>query len=314
MHPAPSVIAFTALSGAGYGLLFLLGLGKLLQLPWAADRIAFGIGLALALAFITVGLLASTRHLRRPERAWRAVTQWRSSWLSREGVLALLTFPPAGLLLLLAPLLNEQGWLPQLLALLSLAGAAATVFATAMIYASLKPVRQWHQPKVPPLYLLLALGTGAPLLSCLLAFHADGPVFAYLAAVLLLVAWIVKRLYWNDIDREVPISDLGTATGLGRKGKVSLLEPPHTDESYLTQEMGYRVARKHAGKLRLIAQAAALVGVAALVLSGLAGSGWGPFFLSLAGALLALGAVAVERWLFFAEATHTVSLYYGKAA
>ena len=52
--------------------------------------------LALALAAITVGLLSSTLHLGHPERAWRAFSQWRSSWLSREGVLALATYLPAG--------------------------------------------------------------------------------------------------------------------------------------------------------------------------------------------------------------------------
>ncbi|MEO1190401.1 MAG: DmsC/YnfH family molybdoenzyme membrane anchor subunit [Pseudomonadota bacterium] len=314
MHPAPSVIAFTALSGAGYGLLFLLSLGYLLQLPWSADAWAFGIGLAVALGFITVGLLASTRHLRRPERAWRAVTQWRSSWLSREGVFALATFPPAAGLLLTGPLLGMQGWLPLLCALLSVIGAAATVLATAMIYASLKPIRQWHHPKVPPLYLLLALASGAPLLSCLLAFEPEAAPLAFVAAGLLLVAWVMKQSYWRDIDRSAPLATLASATGLQRKGDVTLLEPPHTQDNYLTEEMGYRVARKHSGKLRLLALGFALAALVCLVFAGLSGGGWTQLFFSLPAALLALVAVGIERWLFFAEATHTVSLYYGKAA
>src|SRR5690606_16348531 len=80
VHPAASVILFTTTSGAGYGLLALLGLlgpaGLVPQGRW------FGFaGLGLALALVTAGLLASTFHLGRPERAWRAVSQWRSSWL-----------------------------------------------------------------------------------------------------------------------------------------------------------------------------------------------------------------------------------------
>ena len=34
--------------------------------------------LALALLLITAGLLSSLKHLGRPERAWRALSQWRS--------------------------------------------------------------------------------------------------------------------------------------------------------------------------------------------------------------------------------------------
>ena len=96
MHPAYSVILFTTASGAGYGLLFGLALFTLVGgLP---EDPAFWLGGAgLAFAMVTFGLLASTAHLGHPERAWRALSQWRSSWLSREGVAAVLSYPVAGL-------------------------------------------------------------------------------------------------------------------------------------------------------------------------------------------------------------------------
>ena len=89
MHPALSIILFTTLSGLGYGLAFVLGLGVL-------DPHAISTRLAhpLALALIAGGLLSSTLHLGNPQRAWRALSQWRTSWLSREGVLAIVTFVP----------------------------------------------------------------------------------------------------------------------------------------------------------------------------------------------------------------------------
>src|SRR5690606_14732396 len=89
MHPAYSIIAFTTLSGLGYGLAAVLGLGLL-------DPAAVSTKLAhvLALGLITGGLLASTLHLGNPQRAWRALSQWRTSWLSREGVSAIATFIP----------------------------------------------------------------------------------------------------------------------------------------------------------------------------------------------------------------------------
>ncbi len=314
MHPAASVIAFTSLSGAGYGLLFLLSFGSLLRFSWAADRWVMGIGLALALAFIGIGLLASTQHLKSPERARFAFSQWRSSWLSREGVLAVATFLPAGLLFLSLPLLGSTGWFTLLCALLSGVGAVATVFATAMIYASLKPIRQWHHPKVPPVYLMMGLACGAAMLAVLLSFAAGGTWASFLAALVLLGAWVLKQLYWKDIDTMPAFSTMESATGLGRIGKVKLLEPPHTEENYLMSEMGYKVARKHAKKLRFIALALGLIAVALLALAGIVGMGWGQLVFALPAALVALASVAVERWLFFAEAKHSVTLYYGRAA
>ena len=46
--------------------------------------------------------------------------------------------------------------------------AAATVATTAMIYASLKPVAQWHSSYTLPAYLIYAAMTGAVLLNALL--------------------------------------------------------------------------------------------------------------------------------------------------
>ncbi|MGB2893464.1 MAG: DmsC/YnfH family molybdoenzyme membrane anchor subunit, partial [Albidovulum sp.] len=92
MHPAPSVILFTTLSGAGFGLLFVLATGAVAVFGLEAFLL-WGLGYLLA----TAGLLASTFHLGRPERAMRAFSQWRTSWLSREAWAA------AGALLMLAP-------------------------------------------------------------------------------------------------------------------------------------------------------------------------------------------------------------------
>ena len=93
MHPAASIIVFTTLSGLGYGLAAVLGLG-LLDPAALATRLAY----LLALALISGGLMSSTLHLGNPQRAWRALSQWRSSWLSREGVLAIATLCAADLL------------------------------------------------------------------------------------------------------------------------------------------------------------------------------------------------------------------------
>src|SRR3546814_1133677 len=95
MHPALSVIFFTTLSGAGYGLLAWLGVSiALLNLRGQVPSALVGVQLAallLGLVLSTIGLLISLGHLGQPLRAWRAFSQWRTSWLSREGVVSIPT-------------------------------------------------------------------------------------------------------------------------------------------------------------------------------------------------------------------------------
>ena len=314
MHPAPSIIVFTTLSGAGYGLLLVLALGGVLGPIPAWPGLGL-VGMALALGLISVGLLSSTLHLGHPERAWRAVSQWRSSWLSREGVMALITYLPALIFASDWVLFGTTGGIFWLFALLAAVGAAATVWCTAMIYASLKPIRQWHHPLVAPIYLAFALMTGSLLALPLLAFAGAPHVrVGWLAALAILLAWGLKTLWWRSIDRDQPVSTPESATGLGRLGLVGMLDPPHTETNYLLHEMAFRIGRRHGRKLRRLSYASG-VG-AALVLSLLALASTGP----LAGVLAALAAaaglvgVAIERWLFFAEARHTVTLYYRRRA
>ena len=310
MHPAPSIILFSTASGAGYGLLFLLGLAGPLGLIPAERWLGFA-GLALGLGAVTFGLLASTFHLGHPERAWRAISQWRSSWLSREGAMALITYVPALIFAAGWVLLERNGGLFAPFGLLAAAGAAATVWCTAMIYASLGTVREWRDPLVGPLYLAFALMTGSLLGHAVLALFQVPRTWAGVLAVLATIfAFGLKAAYWQRLGRQASASTPETATGLGAFGQVRMLDPPHTQTNYLLSEMGYQVARKHALKLRQLAcglaAAAALLTIASLLAPGLAR------LLAVLGAASGLGAVVVERWLFFAEATHTVVLYYGR--
>jgi DMSO reductase anchor subunit len=145
MNPAPSIVVFTTASGAGYGLLAWLGVLRPLGLLPADAGFAL-LALLLAAVLITAGLLSSLKHLGRPERAWRALSQWRSSWLSREGVAAIATYIP--LVAMGYALLTEAPRLAQAAGLLAAAGAVVTIWCTGMIYGSLKTVRQWRCPGV----------------------------------------------------------------------------------------------------------------------------------------------------------------------
>src|SRR5215468_6058700 len=177
MHPAYSVIFFTSASGGGYLLLALLGVfGAFGILP--ADPVLGVVGFGFGFVMVTAGLLSSTFHLGQPLRAWRAFSQWRSSWLSREGVASLVCFAPALILFALTwrygdAIARQVLGADATLALRAIgaalaACAALTVFCTARIYTSLKTIAAWHNAFVLPGYLLFALLGGAAWLWLLL--------------------------------------------------------------------------------------------------------------------------------------------------
>lgn len=301
MHPAVSVIFFTVTSGAGLGMIFLLGLGFPVDAsgPWVFFVGLVGGGLAVA------GLLASTFHLGHPERAWRALSQWRSSWLSREGIAAVVTLVVFGIYVLIW---LATGSRHQLLGLIAAVAAALTVFTTSMIYAQLKTVPQWNSRLTPLVYGGFALGSGW-LLASALGTHEAPELWGVL---LIALAWGAKWFWWMRAGRS-RLADAGsspeTATGLGFIGKVRLLERPHTGENYLTKEMVHRIGRKHAHRLRMLALLlGGVVPIAILAIVGLSGA---PGVFNLIAAVSMLAGLLAERWLFFAEAEHAVSLYYG---
>lgn len=289
MHPAPSVIIFTSFSGLGFGMLFWLGLG----MPGSTGFTAF-VFFTVAYLLAVGGLLASTFHLGHPERFFRAFTQWRTSWLSREAWTSVVT------LFLMAAYGAGLVFLGTRYALLGVIGAALsmlTVFTTAMIYTQMKTVPRWRHWTTPALFLTLSLGGGA-LLAGQVRFAL--PLLA-IAGTLQLLAWIGgdKRLIQSG-------SNIATATGLGNLGTVRAFEPPHTGTNYLLREMVYVVARKHATRLRLIALVFGF-GLPIVLLSLPFSHIWALLaVLSHVGGLLAL------RWLFFAEVEHVVGLYYGR--
>jgi DMSO reductase anchor subunit len=314
MHPALSIIFFTTASGAGFALLLLIGIGVPLAL--LPENAGFGLAvLATAFALSAGGLVSSVFHLGRPERAWRALSQWRSSWLSREGVLAVLTLGLAAIFAIGWIFFGAISGIVGLCGILAAALALGTIYCTGMIYASLKPIHQWHNRWVVPNYLALGMMAGFLLLDLIVRFWVASPVgTALFTLVAVIAAWSAKEAYWRFIDTTSAPSSVASATALGRRGQVQVLELPHTQENYLLKEMGYQIARKHRTRLRAIVRVAAFAFPALLTLVALFGSAEiGALAAALAVLSAALGLV-VERWLFFAEAKHTVTLYYGAAA
>jgi sulfite dehydrogenase (quinone) subunit SoeC len=317
MHPAYSVIVFTCASGAGYGLLIWLALSGLVG-SWTV-RLGATAPTAFVLSFvlITVGLLSSTAHLGRPERAWRAFSQWQTSWLSREGVLAVLTYGVGGPFALVWMFGDptERGFL-AVLGFATLLSATATLWCTGMIYGSLTTIRSWNMPHVAPLYVVFGLLTGRLLLNVIVAITAGGVSGRAIGLTLLLglTAWLAKAHYWTTIDGAARTWTIGDATGLGRFGQVRPLDPPHTQANFVMREMGFQVARKHA--LRLRRASAVLLFLMPIVFTCALSLGTGIIaqVSAMAALLCAAVGVIIERWLFFAEAEHVSMLYYGREA
>ncbi|GLQ33848.1 DMSO reductase [Amylibacter marinus] len=289
MHPAPSVILFTALSGLGFGMLASLGLGN----PDVTGLSAF-IFFALAFALTIGGLLASVFHLGNPKNAIKAFSQWRSSWLSREGILSVLALSIMGIYAIGAIFLGVR-W--HVLGATGAILSVATVFTTSMIYTQLKSIPRWNHWNTPVLFLSLTIAGGALM---------TGQVRCAIAA--LIIAGVIQIVTWYMGDRRFAAraSTIGTATGLGDIGQVRMFEPPHTGTNYLLSEMVYVVGRKHGQKLRVIALG--LMVVLPVILLCLSQD----HFTGAIAVISHLIGVFVSRWLFFAQAEHVVGLYYGQ--
>jgi len=289
MHPSPSVIIFTALSGLGFGLLVFLGL-KMPDVTGVLAFIFFVIGFGLAVG----GLISSTFHLGRPERSIKAFKQWRSSWLSREAIAAVFT------LSVMAVYAIGRIFFDYDIRILGVAGAImsiVTVFTTSMIYAQLKSIPRWNTKLTPAYFLSLSLAGGA-LLAGQIKF----------CLLLLLISGIIQLLVWIKGDRALALSGttIESGTGLGTIGRVRAFEPPHTGTNYLLKEFVHIVGRKHSAKLRIIALIL-MIGTPILLLS-LSFS----HFLAALSVISHISGLFISRWLFFAEAEHVVGLYYGK--
>ena len=316
MNPALSVIFFTTLSGAGYGLLAWTALAAL----FAATDAPLLASIALALVLVTAGLLSSLAHLGQPQRAWRALSQWRTSWLSREGVASLLTFAPA-LLLALALLpgmisgdaqarVSSLALPGQLVASVLIACTLATVACTAMIYASLKPIPAWRHRLVR---------AGVPAVRGVLRRAAAGgvvaggrtarPALSLLAGV---AAIALVGCKWTLLARHRPQRPAGDARRCGRPARAhgrrcSSARTPKPITSPARWRSWWRASTRRAcGGWRTVLFA--LVPIACVAAGVAVSRAVGSWF-ALA-AVSALAGAFVERWLFFAQARHMVTLYY----
>ena len=311
MKPDLSVIYFTVCSGTGYGIiisLLALFLNNNTNILISTKIII----IILSFFLIISGLISSTLHLGHPKRAWRALSQWRSSWLSREGVAAIITFIPLTLFMFFW-ILIENNKLAFILLIISSIFSIITTFCTAKIYSSIKAIPAWNNPLVSIIYILNALTLGSIFnFTILFIFEVRIYILENLIITLALKTLFIKLLYWYSIKKESK-SNIGTATGLGNKNSTSFFEGPHTGKNYLTSEMINNINISNSYILRLLVCIFTYITPTYYMIQK-------PYLIYdnnvinitlLLISFLAFFGMFIERYLFFIESKHTISLYYG---
>lgn len=322
MHPAFSVVFLTTLIGVGQGLFLALYTGQLYSvvkvLPVQDSATFYGIGSAIAVAFLAAGLLASFFHLGHPERAWRSAARWRTSWLSRE----VIVLPAFMGMTALYGLVHYSGWNPVLFTfretfevdLSLIIGALNTALAftlflcTAMIYACIKFLQEWATPLTVVNYTLLGSASGFTLATAFAAYQGSGltPFYGGWAIILTLAAFVTRV---SSLVRNARIkhkSTLQTAIGIRHERIVQKAQGFMTG-SFNTREFFHGAP---APVFRLV-KWVFLFAVFPLPIVFLAiglGPGVATAFV-IAFSIQYLGLLA-ERWYFFAQSNHPQNLYY----
>ncbi|MDH3221254.1 MAG: dimethyl sulfoxide reductase anchor subunit [Gammaproteobacteria bacterium] len=320
MKPAISVLLLTTLIGAGQGLflayysaewLVLLNILPLTQSDYGGEAAG------LSFLLLAAGLLASFFHLGHPERAWRAAAMWRSSWLSRE-VIAL----PAAMALILAyaltkltendPLVFSLGSrIPLSVSMLAGFGAVLAVCAlfvcTAMIYACLRFLRQWHSPLTVLNFILMGCASGFTLATVLAAFTEDTSLgyFSGMAIFLTIAALLSRYASLSRNRRLRSPSSLQSAIGVHHPS-IRQLAQGAMGGSFNTRAFIHNYGT---ALLRLVRRGFILLAFVAPVVLLLVASPATPSLLVIAFALQYIGLLA-ERWYFFIEAEHPQNIYY----
>ena len=308
MHPSKSIIFFTVISGTGYGIF----IGLLFNILFIEISYSLNYKLFISLVsflMIVLGLLSSTLHLGHPERAWRAFSQWKSSWLSREGLVSVITFFPMVLFYYFwINNINGYVFLLIILCIFSL----LTIFCTGQMYATLKTIPSWNNSLVTPIYIFNGITVGS-LFVYSINFYFNYNIFLYekFIIITIILNLLLKISYWILI-RQKTDTNIQTAVGIKSKN-ISFFEGPHTGKNYLTTEMINKSNNKNNNLLRLTFCILTFI-IPLYMINQYSTLIVDQFILKLSMIfvfILALVGMIIERYLFFIQSKHVVGLYYG---
>ena len=306
MHPAFSIVFFTTLAGCAQGLVVALAVAVLAGLTLSPGFL--GTALAVACGLLLGGLASSFLHLGRPERAWRAIMMWRTSWMSRE-VLLLPAFIGIVALWWLALRADVGAGWQWLLPLAAILGALLLWYCTAMIYACMRFIQEWAHPLTIINYTLIGLSSGLVLACALAAALGEAGLLraaAPWALVATLVAWGTRAMALRRNAALKPKSTLQSATGIRNQHLVQK-SMGMSAGSFNTREFFHGASQIALRQVKLTFQVLGFALPAALLAWGLLG---GPAWAWMLALLLQVPGLVAERWFFFAQAQHPQNLYY----
>jgi len=309
MNPSLAVIFLTLFSGSGFGLMAVVAAVNDFHIDGGFSPLRTAIAVVLALLLVTIGMISSTAHLANPKNAWRAFARWRTSWLAREGIFAVLFYPLAIAYLGWVFFMNtNQGLVALILANGAAIVALITIFCQGMIYACLRTIRQWHTPLVPANFYILGLALGTTILATMrLMVKGPDKTLIGMSIALLIAAGVMKAIYYFWIGKPSGTT-LQTATGFSR-GKVRLLDQGHTFGTFLTREFSNCITPLTATRFKIAVYILGFMIPAGILILGLH-EPIGIF--ALMAPLAAFVGIGMERYLFFVEAQHVVNLYHGR--
>ena len=300
MRPAWSIIVFTTLAGAGQGLFLALFAA---DLAGRAARHFLFIGSALAALLCLAGLASSFFHLGRPGRSWRSAAMWRTSWLSRE-VIVLPAFIAAAGAYSAAQLFSLHEW-ARVLGWLAVVLCVALFVCTAMIYACLKFLQEWHSPLTFINFFALGCASGATAAAALAAGLQPAllPACTALALALGLIGFLLRAGTFVRNARLHPKSTTQSAIGV-RNPKVRQISQGQMGGSYNTREFFHGRSAATVTAVRVAFLVLGFPLPAALLYMGQPAMAF----------VVQYGGLLAERWLFFADARHPQNLYYQAVA
>jgi len=310
MRPQFSIIFFTTLAGMAQGCLFFLALlnfhTQLIPTSFLTS-LAFPVGLCL----LTLGLIASFFHLGHPERAWRAVMMWRTSWLSRE-VIAL---PALMIVTGVAYFYACTSQIPQWVWVALLITTVVLWICTAKIYQCIRFIQEWSHPSTLINFIILGMSSGLMLLDLLICIWGETiqvniSLLSAVTFILLFLSLNLKLWMWHRNKGLQPKSTLASATGI-KESNIRQISMGLMGGSFNTREFFHHQTERMIKSIRKITLLCAYIVPLMMLASAINFPNAVVFAIALA--IHYVGLLA-ERWMFFAEANHPQNLYYQRVS
>ncbi|MDA8192631.1 MAG: dimethyl sulfoxide reductase anchor subunit [Thermaerobacter sp.] len=311
MRPTGPLLLITVLQGLSGGMAVALTTALIFLRPSA--ELAHAVRMEpLIIVVALAGGVASFFHMHRIQAARFVLRRLKTSWLSRE---ALTTGLYIGGLTGLAAGIDLGNWHGALL-LGTAAGVAGlglvAMFVTAMLYSTITAMRSWHSPLTVIAMMGVGVFSGWLVMAAIFAVVGTNPAplreAAAVAVVLGLLLMAVKAQQWHFFAgaRTSVMASTGTGLPLGphRLQDSGTSRIPYKTQTQIWPDLRPGPKRLLYGLMFLLLTAVPVAAMGAIS-AGASPAGW-----FVGGAVSAVVGAFLERWLFFADATHSSRVWF----